>query len=91
MGGGNARGHRATHSNPDHPSPNLKLNRLYKAIGLITMRLGGGGIGGPELPSLALFLTCLNGSDSLVAQAPIRTNPSHHHTNEGESEGEGEG
>lgn len=51
----------------------LWAEAMVEAIGLITMRLGGGSgsIGGPELPSLVLFLTCLNGTESLVAQASI--------------------
>jgi len=54
------------------PSQKVRLwaEAMVEAIGLISMRLGGRGgeIGGPDLPSLVLFLTCLNGCESLVVQ-----------------------
>jgi len=52
----------------------LWAEAILEAISLINMQIAGGGegqIGGPDVPSIVLFLTCVNECDDMVVQAKL--------------------
>lgn len=49
----------------------LWAEAILEAISLINMQIGENAIGGPDVPSIVLFLTCINDCDNLVVQAKL--------------------
>merc|ERR1712046_75491 len=50
----------------------LWAEAILEAISLINMQIGAEGqIGGPDVPSIVLFLTCVTDCDQLVIQAKL--------------------